>query len=476
MVDNMSSRLIVGEGKAIRLEDLPADAWQYLAGGEKLGTLAKACKQVAWLRRAIGIRKSMVGAMPFQIQNLAGDVVDESKSYVNAVKFLPNPKRLFRQVDESLVKYGAAYLFHKRNLVRTLDLEFKVVSSIKPKFSAEKGLIGFTRTIKGQPKPFDVEDFVYFWPEDADVEIGAPKSSDAEAALQSAEVIIQMDSFVAGFFKRGAIKATLLGVSGNTKEPERLRLKAWWQRMISGKPWETEVINSDKIQPTIIGEGLESLSNDTLTKERRQDISTAIGVPETILFGGAANFATAQQDYKNLYTTTVIPDCEFISEALNQQVMIPNGYQLMFLPETLDVFQSEETDRASAYAMYVRSGMPPSVAAQMLGLELPQGTDYDQLDEFATDYLSRSLALRGFGNEPTGTVSQSSSQNPDDLKALERKALKRLKQGKSLEELAFETDQVDADNLEMVLTGLRSCKSGEQVRYWMSEAREWLIA
>ena len=43
-------------------------------------------------------------------------------------------------------------------------------------------------------------------------------------------------------------------------------------------------------------------------------------------------------------------------------------------------FQEEEVSRASAYSQYISSGMLPSLAAQIVGIDLPQGIEYTDLD------------------------------------------------------------------------------------------------
>ena len=85
-------------------------------------------------------------------------------------------------------------------------------------------------------------------------------------------------------------------------------------------------------------------------------------------------------DDLSFYRDTIVPEAEFIAGALNHQLFNPLGYSLDFRPETLDVFQADENQRATAYSSYVMAGMPQSVAAQILGIELPAGMEYAELD------------------------------------------------------------------------------------------------
>jgi hypothetical protein len=54
---------------------------------------------------------------------------------------------------------------------------------------------------------------------------------------------------------------------------------------------------------------------------------------------------------------------------------------MQFKPETIDAFQEDENQRASAFKIYVEAGIKPSIVAEMLGLELPEGTALESLDE-----------------------------------------------------------------------------------------------
>jgi hypothetical protein len=125
---------------------------------------------------------------------------------------------------------------------------------------------------------------------------------------------------------------------------------------------------------------LESLSNNDLTNESREAIGTALMVPASILAANAANYATAQQDEVNFLNNAIIPECRLIERTLNRQLFGPAGLRLHFEPERLSAMQEDETERAKSYAIYVGSSMKPSVAAQMVGLNLPDGVTYESLD------------------------------------------------------------------------------------------------
>jgi len=174
-------------------------------------------------------------------------------------------------------------------------------------------------------------------------------------------------------------------VSGAPVANERDRLKTWWRDLVSGirNVFATEIVNADSVTPVVIGEGLSELSNATLTGEKRQDIATALGVPQSVIFsesaGGLGGAGVVTMDERHFYDKTVLPETELIAEAWNSQLLAPLGLRIEFRPETLDVYQEDENQRAAAFATYVNAGLPLEVAGPMVGLELPPGWDWDKL-------------------------------------------------------------------------------------------------
>jgi hypothetical protein len=353
----------------ININDMPAEAWTYLVGGDdNAPDLRKYFRSIAWLNRGIHLRKQAVASMPFTIKK-GENIIDQSNDYQNVLGFLPNPRSLFGICEQSLSMTGREYIFINRRAIMgravPSGLQHMTSSSIRPVYDENNGeLLYFERTMNGKiMEPLDVEDVLYFWPTDDAVENGPPQDWPALAALQAAGVLYSVDGFATMFFDRGAIKVTLIATKGNVVEAERDRLKSWWRRIL-GKAWSSEIVNADGIEIHPVGEGLESLTDTNLTTEKREDISTALGVPHSMLFSNAANYATSVQDKQNWYEDMVIPDCLF-----------------EFEPQALSIFQEDEEERGAAFLNYVNAGIRPSIPAAMLGLEMPVGIEYTHLDE-----------------------------------------------------------------------------------------------
>ncbi len=170
--------------------------------------------------------------MPFVV--MRGDVeIDTSDDYQNVLGWLPNPRRLFYMTEAALCCFGAGYWWNERNRVATKAVRYVVPTTIEPVIEAD-GLKAFVRTANGRRVQVPPETLTYFWQPDPWVELGPPLSSPVMAAIAASGVLYNLNQFSAAYFKRGAIKATLLTVQGAPVAQERDRLKTWWKQLVSG--------------------------------------------------------------------------------------------------------------------------------------------------------------------------------------------------------------------------------------------------
>ena len=436
----MNKNIYFDGKKSIELTQYPDEAWEWLTGKPDSGEsgIKEYYKAIPWLFRGVGLRADAVSKMPFAIYRGESEV-DNSKDYTNAVGFMPDPVHTLKLLEMSLSLIGSAYLFNVRNNAVTLDLKYLNPLTITPVIDEKLGLTGFERMLT-QKVLYDIEDIIYFWLEDPYTEIGEPDTSPAKAALMASGVLANMDEFVASFFKRGAIKATVLGVPAGTPQGARDELQTWWNKAISGigNAFSAKVINADAIQATTIGEGVKELNDTELTKEKREDIATALGVPQTKLFANAANYATAKQDDLGFYSETIVPECQFMEGILNTQVFEPAGHKLQFLPETLDVFQEDENQRAQAFA-HLAPHLPIDVVLRILGFEL---TDEDWL-AIENEKVEKEERAEVFADRL-----QSPQPKPEDeelrshLDKWQRKSTKRFKAGKGAD-AEFDSDIIN---------------------------------
>jgi len=153
----------------------------------------------------------------------------------------------------------------------------------------------------------------------------------------------------------------------------------------------------------------------------------------------AANFATAEADRLTFYDMTVVPQANAIARQLNAQLFAPAGMRFEWHPQELQIYQTDENERASAFATYVNAGIKQSIAAQMLGLNLPEGVEPEDLDpEPQPVQLQQANALAGAQGAQDGPQQAQGTQQdtpqggaqPEALRANEARKFLRWAKGK----------------------------------------------
>ena len=369
------------EAKNIDLPQFPDAAWTFDSGlTDDDARLAAYYNTVAWIYRCTTIRANTLSAMPWVIGRGENEAWNYQEEAPQQLDWLSDFVTLLYLTEAALVIGGEAFWFTERNARRPLNVKWLAPHSVIPQWSASLGLTGFKRMLgNGQHIMLDVDEVTYFRLPNPLHET-KPGTSPVEAASQASNILYSVDRFSEAFFKRGAIKATLLTVDGNPPRAEMEKLEAWWKRFFSGisKAWETAAVRAG-VTPVIVGEGLESLSNGELTRERKEDIATAMGVPNSLVMSNAANFATAQADRLNFYEMTIIPESRVITNTINDQLLSPLGYNLQFNPQEMPVFQENETERSQSLVDLRNAGLPLETALTMLGYEVPQDMPIEEV-------------------------------------------------------------------------------------------------
>ena len=353
--------------------------WASPAGGsQSITTLASA---VGYLFRAVELRANAVASVPWSVFQGNSDKPiwdSETPQAPVALTALADLPELVYRSEAALSLGSRAFWYKERNRVRILSLRWLDPSTMAPVWTPQ-GLTGYKREVNGATLTLPLQDVIYLWYKG--LSETEPRTAPAQAAAAAANVLYNTAEFSRAFFARGAIKATLLTVEGVPLPAEREKLKTLWERMLSGikNAFAVDVVSAS-VKPVVIGDGIQELANTELTQEQREDIATAMGVPHSLVMSNAANYATAEVDTQAFYETTVVPECNLIERQLNAQLFEPLGLRFSFRPQSLDVFQKDENERAAAFSAYVNAGVKPSIVAQMLGLELPEGITYEDLD------------------------------------------------------------------------------------------------
>jgi len=389
----------IGDGmKGINLDD-----WGGLEGflrmtstGSAGTTLPQMLRRVnPWLAKATDMTALAVAQLPFEIQTDSGEVFEQSSDWKNKLGGIPSPQDLFYNLASSLC-LGKAYIIPRVTGRTIVDLHYCPPHTVTPLITTN-GLQQFSRTSDyGQsgtylPSPQQTEitgytgEMMYFWLPDSDVEIGPARSYPAGAALMNAQLISSMANTIKTVSERGFVPPTILTAKGMPNPAEINKAEHWWNSFL--RMWDVNVakiLNAEFASIVKVGAGMDELTGiySELTKEQKESIGTAYGIPAALFMSDMAFASELEAMIKIWYSTSVfIKIYQTIADTFNSQILNRWGMRLKFLPNTLDAFQDDETKRSKAYADYIATGMRPSIAAQMLGLELPEGVEYDVLDE-----------------------------------------------------------------------------------------------
>ncbi len=349
---------------------------------------AQAYHTVSWVRRCVHLRANAISGCPYEIFSADREPVSWTLSHL-----LPG---LLWLTEASLCLYGASYWLKERRGRLLVGLRHLSPATVSPLLDTERGLVGFQRFVGARKVNFATDDLVYFFEPAPDVEIG-PGRALLEAALDAAGITAAANQFVAGFFRRGAIQATILAVEGNPPTEELRRLEAWWKQMLSrlgapGRQLRCGLLLSRKQIGVSPGK---DLAVDGILTLARQQIATAFGVPQTLL-EDAANYATAREHRLSFYNETVLPRAKLIQATLNAQLFGPLGLQFRFQPERLEILQQEESQKAQALVSLVQAGiMTPGEARLQLGLEEPDQRGQTEEPAEAAEAESRGQTLSG---------------------------------------------------------------------------------
>jgi len=495
----MSRDIVFTDGrKSVLFDQYKPSSWTWLSGGPDDGvevTTAEYFKTVPWLYRGVGLRANAVASLPFDlVKDGSEEVLDTSEDWQNILEFIPNPYKMFWLMEASQVLSGRSYQFKISNDAKTFELKYIRPTSINPVIDEKDGLTGFKRNT-GQATieyPYNPDNplsnkILYYWLDDPNVEIGEPEAYPAKAALSATGVLFSVDEFLGAFISRGMVKPTLIGLKGNPPQAEKDKTEAWFNKYLTGikNAFRVKTVSADAVDIITIGEGLAELGSTELTAEKRQDVSTALGIPLTILFsegaGGLGGGGVVEQDDMRFYTTTVIPAWKGLAYELNRQFLIPLGYRIVEKHERLPMFQEDEKDASAAMVNLTSAVATDPKAAKfstiVLGMEIPEDAA-KLLEEMIKqkDEDREKMAEMGPPQPIGGNGGPSTPAAPDlspkrdtedkmlisDLGKWQRKAKKALERGKDAV-CPFDSKHITAELNSDIMSMLAEAKTAADI-------------
>lgn len=486
-------KMLTGLGgalKSIPLSGVNGEMWQSWYGGGSFD-IVELYEHVPWLRRAVDARCNAVASMPFVFQRLR-DGAELPAGELPPLSFALDLPELLDRLEGWYILHGAAYVFVQRNAYNLVKgLQAMHPKTIEPVFTAREGLVGFKRRINGIEIALDVNELAKLWVTSRRAESG-PGAAAALAALGAAGVLRHGDEFADIYFQQAPIAPTLIEVAQAQNDSDLQRLQSWLDKSVKGvkNAFRALGIRSGlKVHQLTMIE-MSKLAMAELTDKKREDIATALGVPQTILFSNAANYATAEQDDFHFYDKTVIPDCRRIESALNPLCFEPMGYRLIFRETQLELYQKLTMKAAieRVVPLVEKKIITVDEAREEVGYEVLTTEQRDELKPAPAPMLPAPLA-----NEQNPIVEGKSAPHPptcgcnacragrnvqddawrDDLRRWRRMAVKRWDEGKPERALDFESDVLGVYVQEYVKGALDAATDVDAVKRVFSHAEEW---
>lgn len=473
--------------KSIPLSQLPEAAWTTITGGSSSQSTVNALElyeTIPWLHRGVNARVNALAGMPLALHETDedGDELERSEWPIDM-----NIKALVAALYKDYIIFARAYTFINQNLqhgiVRSdgkpVEIRRWQPDTVRPIEDNENGITGWKRTLKGQTKDYGKEFIAHWYKPPVRSETGHDVS-DVMVALAAAGVIRSSDLYAASHFEHGGVNTTLIwdeASGGQMQETDKKRLEGWFERAVMGvrNAFKYRVV-SGKFGHLTLGYPMKDTIVPELTNSKREDIATALGVPQSIMFSNAANFATAYQDDLHFYDKTIIPDGEALEEVLNDGIFHPLGYHLRFHPERMELYQRIETDKADSLRALVDGKIwTKREARQATNMPDLPADDDPQYDEFAEKPEPEAQPIPPQFQQGNGTIDEAEMDDEfeQEMKRWQAVALTRFKENKFAKALEFKSDVIPATLQSAVKGALEAVKHTDEIRAVFADMAVW---
>jgi hypothetical protein len=203
---------------------------------------------------------------------------------------------------------------------------------------------------------------------------------------------------------------------------------------------------------------MSQLAMPELTNEARHNIADSFGIPLPML-ENPSNRSVTEELRLSFYQDTMQPRGKMIAGVINNQLLKPIGFELQFNFNQLDIFQTDEAERAGSLDQLVAAQVPLDLAMEILG--------YD-LDEEQWDRLR--MSLEG-DPEPEVEIDDNGNLIRRELRRWERSIVKQLKQGKTL--TIPESDIINPSMIGAISGALETVSDVKDVGRIFADAHRW---
>jgi hypothetical protein len=378
-------------------------------------------KFVPDLAHAVDMTAVAISSLPFNVLDKNDDIYDTSENWKNNLGGLPNPQKLIYLIASSLCG-GSAYLIPWRTTKLIVDLQYCAPGTITPQIDMN-GLQWFDRTAqRGKAERIFPNKLIYFWLPDSDVEIGPAENHPLGNATLDAQVVWNMKNTMRMYGERGFVPITLLGAKGMVNQGEREKAEGFFDRLLRGGfNVLAKIVNSDALSLIRVGAGMDELKQSyiELRRDAKESIADSFGIPTALFMSDNAFASEFDALRKQWYTASrFVGIYQTIAETFSDQLFAKYGYKMRFNLEALEIFQEDESARATSLGSLVSSIADNPDVAQ-LGMSI---LGYD-LDKAQQGQLEKLIAAKEEARQKVTEQIKPAGVEPEDAKQPEPKSL-----------------------------------------------------
>lgn len=335
----------------------------------------RAYKASAWAFRCVKIRAQVLAGIPLTVRRADEEIDHPLSKALSRGRLIDWTERdfcIFGRAFWSWGFYPNGNAWLRRLNPTTIQVDADV-----------RGLKGFKQEIEGRTvREFAPAELVYFNDYDPDDDFGSV--SPVSLALTGVGVTENISIFAEYYFANGAMpQGILVSETKIASESDRKRILEEWEKRFQGpkNAHKTALLDGGKISYVPVTPSLVDLAMTELREEERREIAAALFVPPVMAgITDAANYATAQEQRKSLYTEALIPEAGLFCDVINTQ-LVPhfNIPDIEVQPDLNDVqvIQEDRTEITQRNQVAVTAGY----------MSLNEARKREDLDPLPVDYF-----------------------------------------------------------------------------------------
>lgn len=307
---------------------------------------------VAQAFRCVTMRANEVSRVPRALLDESGEDVTEQ------YKDLMINDDMVYSFEASMCLSGAAYAVLDVNPYGlNMKPRWVISQSVTAQYSGHpRQLQYFYRSEELNPR-IDPARMVWWWAKNFERE-DAPGPGETQVALAASSSLYAIDAMLAAYFNGGAVKVTVFPVPPGTPDAEVTKFQNWLNRRLSGvrNAFKNIVMKAKELSPVAIGSDVKDTQASEISKDLRDEIATAHGIPPNIV-SGEYKYATADSEYLGWIAGEIIPRCDRMFEVWTERYYKRFGLKLITQARKMEIMQTAQLVQLTA-AQTATGGKP----------------------------------------------------------------------------------------------------------------------